>query len=614
MALPTIRSFSAASQTSGNPTPPALPAGTVDGDLVLYVVSSRNSDNTLAAIADWPVIGGDTGRAQWVLARIKTSAWSTLPPVVFGGTNGQRVLRALSIKDLGQTSNFILATSARNVSASAVDAIFPALNLSAHTAEQNVFLLAIADKNKTATSDSADNQVGSPAGWTKPASNYSSAAGTSIHRYHLTQQQSGGAVSINSFTHDLNPDETVSLASCILAFKTITAGPPPGVKVTKVIDTIPAASAESFVNYANPDLTIGAEVTHDERTSPGNYLFVVDGDGTFSYNSGGDSSRQSVYVATKPAGGSLGAYEKFWINNQIPVFLDPDGVEAFGFAASTLITPIDLTTLFGDYEGDVLTFTEAPGTVDTLAGTGLTRSGSSISGTTNATSKRHKITFRATDVCGDYVDGVLWISVDYYPFEQDQALVPDSQEYDTADALLATLQPQWQAAATVTLNARAVTPTLSDVTGFAFTTPTTALFMGGAWADTPWFTPVNLAATFTKAPAIATAIRIVGPVGKNTYGGPDWAGVIPAVAKGIFAGRVPGAPYHVVALTGQIAFLNEAEGTIAGATGGTYSLWTYEAGVWGARTGGSFVQTIGTPNEVAIGIGLGIGINSKIGT
>lgn len=154
----------------------------------------------------------------------------------------------------------------------------------------------------------------------------------------------------------------------------------------------------SFNTATNPDLTSGDVLRAPTTTSPGGFTLTVATDCQFSYS--GDGSRQSalnILAYDASAGGYHTDDLDVWANNQLPVPPDPDTV-VFNWNQGVSITPVDLTALCPDPDGDAVTVTEVSG----LAG-GISIV-SSVAQGTPTTPGISTLVLRCTDITGASVD------------------------------------------------------------------------------------------------------------------------------------------------------------------------------------------------------------------
>jgi hypothetical protein len=168
--------------------------------------------------------------------------------------------------------------------------------------------------------------------------------------------------------------------------------------------TLASVSATSwckdFNDAATPDIAAGDIIKIDSATTPGAFTWTqgTDCDGSYS----GDASRQSLAYDVYDT--SVGDYMSggpgtLWFNNATPEVADPSEPVAFFVPLNSAMTPVDLTTLCTDGDGDSITVTA----VDALP-SGLSISSSTLQGTATAQGIYSDLTFRCTDTAGASVD------------------------------------------------------------------------------------------------------------------------------------------------------------------------------------------------------------------
>jgi hypothetical protein len=155
------------------------------------------------------------------------------------------------------------------------------------------------------------------------------------------------------------------------------------------------------LSATSPLIALGATPgdvwTADDLTTPGGYAVTLTTTGDFSVALNGDTSRQQF---NHDLDGDAGV---IYVNNQAPTF-DPI-VGYLDFTIGVDGTDVNLPLLFADFEGDTLTFALAPGSPSFpgWASLGLTEI---IVGVPPSEEIALPV-IRASDIAGDYVDGLV---------------------------------------------------------------------------------------------------------------------------------------------------------------------------------------------------------------
>ena len=129
----------------------------------------------------------------------------------------------------------------------------------------------------------------------------------------------------------------------------------------------------TILEGASPAVVDGDTIRCDDETSPGGYAITMNPDGTFSYDSSGDDSRQSFVVDVWDASESTFHGEvTIYVNNRRPNPIG-SGVPSLALDAGVEYQ-LDLALYFEDFEGDPMTYTLASGTESwiTLSGSIVT--------------------------------------------------------------------------------------------------------------------------------------------------------------------------------------------------------------------------------------------------
>lgn len=173
--------------------------------------------------------------------------------------------------------------------------------------------------------------------------------------------------------------------------------PTTGFQFVTVSDITWDGDDESILEGASPAIAIGDIIRCSDVTDPGDYAVLMLGDGTFSFDPGIDTSRQSILAHVYDV--SVANYSDalpvpFWVNNIPPQYGDPDA--EFLFEKDVAITPVPLAPRWTDTEDDVLVIT-----YQTSLPAGLSNTSSTLSGTPTVYGIT-SVTERATDVTGDF--------------------------------------------------------------------------------------------------------------------------------------------------------------------------------------------------------------------
>lgn len=143
--------------------------------------------------------------------------------------------------------------------------------------------------------------------------------------------------------------------SSIQTISDVFADPPAG----KQYIGLGAGPYASWLDSANPAPVNGDVLIWDSVTTPGAYAFVVLASGDFSYDSGGDTSRQTgTRELWRAADQSFSGTQEFAVNNLAPE-VPGEGIE-FDLLENVAFGPYNLVAVATDPEGDTMTGAQSP--------------------------------------------------------------------------------------------------------------------------------------------------------------------------------------------------------------------------------------------------------------
>ncbi len=183
---------------------------------------------------------------------------------------------------------------------------------------------------------------------------------------------------------------------------------PPGYQGVVLTSIASGSVIETFNASVSPDIAVGDTVIAPLLTTPSGCVLIPKPDGNFDYQpvtvgdttSACSTSRQSATITFYDvSAGALHADTLVWYdNNSVPVSANLPNSLVYRVPLNSPMTPVDLTGLCVDAEGDAMTYTAA-----TALPTGLTITNNILQGT--ATSAGATIvSFKCTDVAGDSVE------------------------------------------------------------------------------------------------------------------------------------------------------------------------------------------------------------------
>ena len=173
-----------------------------------------------------------------------------------------------------------------------------------------------------------------------------------------------------------------------------------------------------------------------------------------------------------------------------------------------------------------------------------------------------------------------------------QTFATNKAVYAPGEVMTAVISPSVEVPNLLTINGRAVALTTPVVNGFQATLPALSAFLGGAWADTPWFVPLNIVVGFPTEPDIVQTIQFAGPAPANV---PNAAYFWGSAGDGS-ATVGEGASWYIRPLTGSIYAITDAI-TVVATAAGTAEFWAYNEAtlLWAAQTQLTFGTGLAVP-------------------
>lgn len=158
----------------------------------------------------------------------------------------------------------------------------------------------------------------------------------------------------------------------------------------------PAAAAGDVVELTSPTAILSKTVSVE-----GNCFFTFENSGARDRICARvyDDSVQDWMTISSPSAYCSGTRAAIWYNNQTPFATAPSGTVKYFFHEGQAITPVDLLSQCEDPEGDTIVVTN----VDSLPA-GLSISSSTLQGTPTTKGVYSNITFRCSDIVGDFLD------------------------------------------------------------------------------------------------------------------------------------------------------------------------------------------------------------------
>lgn len=186
------------------------------------------------------------------------------------------------------------------------------------------------------------------------------------------------------------------------AYPNLAATPPAGKQYKDVAGLPWPVGSDSWLASASPAAVNGDIQIVDLVVSPDGDTLIPFGDGTFEALMNTDASRQSFManlfrIGTRTADTATIQY----FNNHKPQQTGSIPVQLLNVTVA--MTPLDLSLYNSDFEGDARTYSVSPASTNVLSDVGLALVGSVVSGTPPRVGN-YSITFRVTDITGDYTD------------------------------------------------------------------------------------------------------------------------------------------------------------------------------------------------------------------
>jgi hypothetical protein len=217
----------------------------------------------------------------------------------------------------------------------------------------------------------------------------------SIVRTAAPNLWTGGLVRLNHSVVTASAEYAIAMAYGSDLYPGLPATPAVGKQYVTITSTTYLGAS---VLQAFPGAAVGDVIVCDLTVAPDSFALTMNGDGTFSYNSGGSSARESftcdIYDVSAVA--LIGSFT-VWVNNTAPTLLS--NVADQTIVLTNPIAVIDMNTYFSDANSDVMTYTLQSGSFPG----GVTMTAGVISGTPNANGA-FPLVIRATDITGDFTD------------------------------------------------------------------------------------------------------------------------------------------------------------------------------------------------------------------